>query len=80
MWFFRGFGVSNWVISLGLCRFAVCFPVLGQAPTSVDVQELLKLDREAQILVQSCQWMYQRVEVYVLIVEFVLATHCILTQ
>ena len=50
MWFFCGLGVSKWIIPLGLCGFAVNFPVLGQAPTSVDVQELLKLDKEAQIL------------------------------
>ena len=58
MWFFCGLGVSKWIISLGLCGFAMNFPVLGQAPISGDVQKLLKLDREAQILVQSCQFMY----------------------
>ena len=38
------------------------------------------MDREVQIFVQSCKGMYYRMEVHVLIVEFVLTTHCILTQ
>ena len=58
MCFFCGLDVSMPIISLGLCGFTVSFPVLGQAPISGDVQKLLKLDREAQILVQSCQCMY----------------------
>ena len=38
MYFFCGLGVSMWIISLGLCGFPGNFPVLGQAPTSDDVQ------------------------------------------
>ena len=38
MWFFCGLGFSKWIILLGLCGFAVNFLVLGQAPTSDDVQ------------------------------------------
>ena len=80
MYFFCELGVSKWINSLGLCGCAAKFRVLGQAPISDEVQWLLKLNPGVLILVRSCQGMYQRVEVYVLIVEFVLATHCILTQ
>ena len=80
MYFFCELSVSKWINSLGLCGFAAKFPVLGQGPISDEVQWLLKLNPGVLILVRSCQGMYQRVEVYVLIVEFVLATHCILTQ
>ena len=36
--FFCGLGVSKWIISLGLCGFAVNFPVLGTAPKSDEVR------------------------------------------
>ena len=38
MCFFCGLDVSKRILSLGLCGFAVNFPVLGQAPMSDDVQ------------------------------------------
>ena len=55
MCFFCGLGVSKWAILWQLCGFATKFPVMGQAPKSDEVQQLLKLEREAPILVQSCQ-------------------------
>ena len=80
MWFFDGLGLGNPTILCKLYGFAANFPVLGQVPQSDEVQWFLILNRGEMILVQSCQGMYKRMGVHVLIVEFLLATHCILTQ
>ena len=56
--FFCELGVSKWIILLGLCEFVENFPVLGQAPISDEVQQLLKVSHGVLNLVQSCQGLY----------------------
>ena len=56
--FFCGLSVSKRIILLVRCGFAVNFLMMEQAPKSVDVQYLLKLDWEVLILIQSCHSMH----------------------
>jgi hypothetical protein len=50
------------MILLRLCEFSGNVQVLGGPPKSDEAQQMLKLNREVLNLVQSCQGMYQRME------------------
>jgi hypothetical protein len=62
---FCGLGASKWIFSCGLLGSIVFFGALGWAQQSAGVPLMLKLNREGPNLVQSCQGMYQRMELCV---------------
>ena len=62
---FGGLGPSKWLLSWGLLGFSNFIWALERVQQSAGVEHMLKLNREVLNLVQSCQGMYQRMELRV---------------
>ena len=62
---FFGLGPSKWLISLGLLGFSNFIWALERLQQSAGVELMLNLNPEVLNLVQSCQGMYQRMELRV---------------
>ena len=62
---FGGLGASKWLLSWALLGSSIFLGALGWAQQSDGVQLMLILNREGPNLVQSCQGMYQKMELRV---------------